>query len=194
MSTELTHKERFISLCHEHIHREGINELLEWLESSDFYTAPASTRFHGNYTGGLCEHSLNVFDQLAKLNEVYNIGATMETIAIIALFHDVCKVNYYKLGTRNVKNDLGQWVTKDVWEVDEKVPLGHGEKSCMLLQWYIKLNLDELLAIRWHMNGFDSAVKGGDRGLSKAQEMSPLVTLLFVADLISTNLFEKTVE
>lgn len=134
MSTELTHKERFIGLCREHIHREGINELLEWLESSDFYTAPASTRFHGNYTGGLCEHSLNVFDQLAKLNEVYNTGVSMETIAIIALFHDVCKVNYYKLGTRNVKNDLGQWVTKDVWEVDEKVPLGHGEKSCMLLQ------------------------------------------------------------
>ena len=84
------------------------------------------------------------------------------------------------------------WVTKAVWEVDEKIPLGHGEKSCIILQWYIKLTMDELLAIRWHMSGFDAAVKGGDYGLSKAQDMSKLVTLLSVADIISSNLLEET--
>lgn len=187
-------KKIFIDLCRTLIHRSGIDKLLEWLDKSDFYSAPASTRFHGNYEGGLCEHSLNVFHQLALLNTTYGTKIQTETIAVAALFHDICKANYYKRGTRNVKNDLGQWVTKEVWEVDEKVPLGHGEKSCMILQWYIALTFDELLAIRWHMGGFDSAVKGGDHSLNKAQDMSPLVTLLSVADLISSNLLEKAVE
>lgn len=92
----------------------------------------------------------------------------------------------------NVKDENGNWVVKEIYEVDERVPLGHGEKSCIILQWYIKLSLEELLAIRWHMGGFDSATKGGDYSLSKAQDSSKLVTLISVADLIASNLFEET--
>ncbi len=189
----MTNKEKFLDICRQFIKRDGINELLEWIEKSDFFTAPASTRFHGNYAGGLLEHSLNVYNELSKLNELYQCKYSDETIAIVALFHDVCKINFYKQGIRNVKDETsGQWIHKTVWEIDEKVPLGHGEKSCILLQWYIKLNLEELLAIRWHMGGFDAATKGGDYGLSKAQDASKLVTLLSVADLISSNLLEVT--
>ncbi len=186
-------KEKFISYCKQDIHRDGIDDLLAWLEKSDFYIAPASTRFHGNYAGGLCEHSINVYEQLLRLHDLYggNI-ASRETLAIVSLFHDVCKINYYKQGSRNVKDENGNWITKAIWEVDEKVPLGHGEKSCIILQQYFKLTIDELLAIRWHMSGFDAAVKGGDYSLSKAQDASKLVSLLSVADILSSNLLEET--
>lgn len=188
----MTNKETFLSICREDIKRDGIEDLLKWLEDSDFFAAPASTRLHGNYEGGLCEHSLNVHRELTRLNDIYQLGYSKETIAVTALFHDLCKVNYYKRGTRNVKDENGNWVVKEVYEVDERVPLGHGEKSCIILQWYIKLSLEELLAIRWHMGGFDSATKGGDYSLSKAQDNSKLVTLISVADLIASNLFEET--
>lgn len=189
----MTHKEQFLSICKEDINREGLDGLLSWLETSDFFTAPASTRFHGNYEGGLCEHSLNVHRELTRLNDTYQLHYSKETIAITALFHDLCKINFYKQGTRNVKDEsTGKWVIKDIWEIDERIPLGHGEKSCIILQWYIKLELEELLAIRWHMGGFDAASRGGDYGLSKAQDASKLVTLISVADLIASNLFEET--
>lgn len=188
----MTNKERFLSICREDIKRDGIDNLLAWLENSDWFTAPASTRFHGNYEGGLCEHSLNVHRELTRLNELYQLAYSKETIAITALFHDLCKVNYYKRGTRNIKDEsTGRWVIKEIWEIDERMPLGHGEKSCIILQWYIRLEPEELLAIRWHMGGFDSAVKGGDYGFSKAQNGSKLVTLISVADLIASNLFEE---
>ena len=196
----MTNKERYISICKEKIKRPGIDGLLLWLENnSDFFIAPASTKYHGNYVGGLCEHSLNVYDTLCKIKSTFAeiIGAeniSDETIAIVSLFHDICKANFYKIGTRNVKDVGGHWIQKQVYEIDEQVPLGHGEKSCILIQRFMSLKLDELLAIRWHMNGFDCAVKGGDYGLSKAQEMSKLVTLLQVADMISSNLLEHKEE
>jgi len=188
----MTAKETYIEICKNNIHREGIDSLLNWLEQSDFYTAPASSKFHGNFEGGLCEHSLNVYTALKELCERYLPTVSQETIAVVALFHDVCKINYYKRGQRNVKDEDGKWYAKEVWEIDEKVPLGHGEKSCIILQWYIKLTPEELLAIRWHMGAFDSAVKGGDYSLNKAQEYSKLVTLLSVADIISAQLLEET--
>lgn len=187
----MTNKETFLSICKNDIQRDGIDDLLSWVEQSDFFTAPASTRFHGNYEGGLCEHSLNVYRELSRLNEIYKQCYSKETIAITALFHDLCKVNCYKRGTRNVKDEASkQWITKEIWEIDEKMPIGHGEKSCIILQNYIKLEKEELLAIRWHMGGFDVAAKGGDYSLSKAQNISNLVTLISVADLIASNLFE----
>ena len=103
------------------------------------------------------------------------------------------KALFYKKGFRNVKDEeTGQWIKKEVWEVDDQLPLGHGEKSCLLIQRFMKLTVNEVLAIRWHMGGFDNAVKGGDYGLAKAQTMSPLVTLLQAADMISSNLLEET--
>ena len=106
--------------------------------------------------------------------------------------HDICKVNFYAKGFRNVKDqDTGKWFQKEVYEVNEKVPLGHGEKSCIILQQFMRLNIEELLAIRWHMGGFDTATKGGDFGMSGAQDYTPLVTLLQVADMLATLQEEK---
>ncbi|MEG1926720.1 MAG: hydrolase [Ruthenibacterium sp.] len=185
-------KQRFLSLFREHIKRDGAEELLGWVTSSDFLTAPASTRYHGSFEGGLVEHSLNVFDclleelEVTKLSKVYS----METIAIVSLFHDICKANYYKKGTRNVKEN-GQWVVKEVYEVDERFPCGHGEKSVIILQNFIKLSADEIYAVRAHMGGFDASVKGGDYFVGKIFENSRLSLLLHVADMKATYLLEK---
>lgn len=182
-------KQRFITICKEKIKRAGIDDLLQWLEKSDFYYAPASTKFHGNYEGGLLDHSLNVYDNLVKLIQAFplpNESFDEESIAIVALFHDICKVNFYKKGSRNVKGEDGKWFAKEIYEINEKIPLGHGEKSCILLQQFMKLSIRELLSIRWHMGGFDSATKGGDYGMSGAQDYTHLVTLLQAADMLAT--------
>ena len=120
-------KERFLTVYKETVTRAGSDSLLDWLEHSDFFVAPASTKYHGCYEGGLLQHSLNVYDCLkigieaAGLQGVYS----EETIAIVSLMHDLCKVNYYKKGSRNVKDEeTGQWYKKEVYEVDEKFPCG----------------------------------------------------------------------
>lgn len=187
----MTNKDRFLNICKTEIKREGIEKLIKWLTSSDFFAAPSSTKYHGSYEGGLCEHSLNVYDTLKDLCSKYAPQISQETIAITALFHDVCKISFYKLGKRNVKED-GRWIEKDVYEIEEKIPLGHGEKSCILLQWYFPLTIEELLAIRWHMGEFDSAVKGGDYGLNNARNVSKLIPLLHIADLIASSILETT--
>lgn len=182
-------KQRFIDICKSNIKRDGLDELLAWLEKSDFYYAPASTKYHGNYEGGLLEHSLNVYDNLMKIVNafpVHNKTFDTETLAIVSLFHDLCKVNFYKKGSRNVKGEDGKWFAKEVYEISEKVPLGHGEKSCILIQQFMKLSVEELLSIRWHMGGFDSASRGGDYSMSGAQDYTQLVTLLQVADMLAT--------
>lgn len=190
---QTSNKELFLSICRNKVKREGIDELLMWLEKTDFFTAPASTKFHGNYDGGLCEHSLFVYKTLQDITSLISEDISEESIAIAALFHDLCKVNFYKKGFRNVKDeDSGQWIRKEIYEIDDQLPLGHGEKSCLLIQRFMKLTVDEVLAIRYHMGGFDAAVKGGDYGMAKAQTMSPLVTLLQCADMISSNLLEET--
>lgn len=184
-------KKEFLALFQTLINREGRDELLDWLEHSDFFTAPASTRFHGNHEGGLLEHSLNVYYSLvsllaqANLKDCYND----ETVAIVSLLHDVCKVNYYKKGTRNVKEN-GVWVQKEVYEVDEKFPCGHGEKSVIILQNFIKLEAEEVFAIRAHMGGFDTSVKGGEYFVGKIFERSKLALLTHLADMESTYLLE----
>ena len=183
-------KKEFLLLC-EDIKRPGISELLKWLETSDFFTAPASTKYHGSYEGGLCEHSLNVAKTLRLLcgnSDMQNVP--LETIYIIALFHDLCKVNFYKKSKRNVKTEDG-WVEKDYWEVEEKLPCGeHADKSIILLQQYIKLLPEEIMAIRAHMGGFDTSVKGGSFMIGKIFEKSNLAVLLHCADLMATYICE----
>lgn len=188
----IKNKENFIKFCKQTIHRDGIDDLLEWLDQTDFFTAPASSKFHGNYAGGLCEHSLNVAKTLKGLCEAQDIGCiSEESIAITALFHDICKVNFYKKGVRNVKNPNGNWIQKEVWEIDEQTPYGdHADKSIIILQQYIKLTPEEIYAIRSHMGGFDSSVKGGSYMISKIFERSNLSVLLHCADLISCYLLE----
>jgi len=175
----------------QNIQREGSDKLLEWLNTSDFFQAPASTRFHGSYEGGLVEHSLNVYDCL--VGELTSSGLadtySQETVAIVSLLHDLCKANFYKKGTRNVKEN-GQWVTKEVYEIDEKFPCGHGEKSVIILQNFIHLEAEEIYAIRAHMGGFDTSVKGGDYFIGNIFERSKLALLLHLADMKATYLLE----
>ncbi len=185
-------KQRFLSIYNEHIKREGADTLLEWLEKSDFFVAPASTRFHGDYEGGLVEHSLNVYNCL--LGEIASISNPKtvysgETLALVSLLHDICKANFYKKGYRNIKEN-GIWVTKEVFEIDEKFPCGHGEKSVIILQNFLRLDADEIFAIRAHMGGFDTSVKGGDYFISKIFERSELALLLHLADMKATYILE----
>jgi hypothetical protein len=184
---------RFITLCKENIHRDGIDDLLNYIQKSDFLIAPASTKYHGSTAGGLAEHSLNVYDCLVRLCEIHpEVKVNTETVTFTALFHDICKTNFYKKAFRNVKNDeTGQWESKEIYEIEDKLPLGHGEKSVILLQAFVKLNRDEIYAIRWHMGGFDNAVKGGDYGISRAYEMCPFAVLLGMADMEATYLLEN---
>lgn len=188
-------KEQFIRLFKENIKREGSDKLLEYLLNSDFFTAPASGRFHCNYEGGLCEHSVNVYNKLLELVKVQYGGQwqkkfTAETIAVCGLLHDICKIDYYVLEYRNVKVE-GEWVQKSFYSIKDKLPYGHGEKSVYMLSAFIKLTRDEALAINWHMGGFDERVKGGSYSLSEAFGGYPLCSLMHSADLLSTYIDEK---
>lgn len=186
-------KTRFINVIKEKIHRDGIDALMDWLEKSDLYSAPASTRFHGNYEGGLLEHCLNVYDCLVGMNERHSdFGYSDETIAVVALFHDLCKVNFYKKGFRNRKNDDGQWEKVEVYEIDEKFPAGHGSKSVIILQQFMKLTGDEILAILWHMGGWSAEARGGDHSINSAYDKCKLCAMLNLADGEASHLMEET--
>lgn len=187
-------KDRFLSIYTETIKREGADNLLKWLSDSDFFVAPASTRFHGSHECGLLQHSLNVYDCLKKNVERTWLQDTYspETIAIVSLLHDVCKVNFYKKGFRNVKDEeTGQWRKKEVYEIEEKFPCGeHADKSIILVQNFIHLEPEEILAIRAHMGGWDTAVKGGNTFIGKIFERSKLAVLLHFADMEATYFME----
>ena len=145
-------KEKFIKLLEE-TNRPGMDQLLEFLEKSDFYTAPASTRFHGSKEGGLLEHSLKVYEILEQkvANNSLNYQTDEATIRIVALLHDICKTNFYKVDYRNAKNSLGVWEKVPYYAVEDTIPYGHGEKSVMMISEYIKLTNEEKYSIRWHM-------------------------------------------
>lgn len=187
----------FLDLYSKTIKRDGGDKLLDWLKSSDYLYAPASTRFHGNHQCGLLEHSMNVYKCLKKQLDGcgFSDSYSDETVAIVALMHDVCKVNMYKKGFRNVKQDDGTWVRKDTYEIDEKFPCGdHADKSIIILQNYIRLESEEILAIRAHMGGFDNAVKGGARFTSAIFERSKLALLLHLADMQASYLYDRKVD
>ena len=185
------YKEEFIQIYQENIKREGSAELLEWLQKTDFFTAPASTKFHGACEQGLVMHSISVFKTLVEKHfepETDN----MESFAICALLHDLCKAEFYKVSTRNVKNDeTGKWEKVPYYAVEDKFPFGHGEKSVFLIERFIRLKPAEAVAIRWHMGGFDEAARGGSFAISVAYEKYPLASKLHLADLESTYLREK---
>ena len=179
-------RQRFIDIYRTNITREGADRLLAYLESSDCFTAPASTRYHGNYEGGLCQHSLNVYDALVdilnrpRVKELYGISYSAESIAIAALLHDLCKVNFYKVSSRNVKNEQGKWEAVPYYTIEDNLPYGHGEKSVYIASGYMRLTRDEAFAIRDHM-GFSGPEDPGNVG--KALEMFPLAWALCVADM-----------
>jgi hypothetical protein len=175
-------KVAFKNIISANVNREGIDALMQWLDTTDFYTAPSSSRYHGAEPGGLCEHSLSVYRRLKFKQE----DESNETIALVALFHDLCKANFYKQSYRNVKNDeTGNWERVPSYDYSDQLPLGHGEKSALLLSRYIKLSDEELLAIRWHMSGFYSSNTGEQSAISSALSISRLVLKLIEADMES---------
>ena len=173
------------------IQREGSKELLDWLQKTDFFTAPASTKFHCACEQGLLMHSLSVYHTLVE--RYFEEGKdSAESFAICALLHDLCKAQFYKVSTRNVKNEeTGQWEKRPYYAVEDQFPYGHGEKSVFLIERFMRLKTSEAAAIRWHMGGFDDSVKGGSFALSLAFEKYPLAVKLHLADLESTYLREK---
>ena len=170
--------------------RDGIEELIRYLqEETDFFTAPASTKYHGAFAGGLLMHSINVCAEL-RLDPNSKVYPT-ETLIIVARLHDICKANCYRTEKRNVKEN-GGWVEKQIYVFEDELPLGHGEKSLYLASKFIKLSDEEAAAIRWHMGAFDCAFRGGDRGLNAAYEKYPLAVLLHMADMRATYLVERS--
>lgn len=181
----MTSKEIFMGLM-KRINRDGIDELAGWLETTDFFTAPASTRFHGSHEGGLVEHSIAVHGRLFDLVSLYGIDATPETIAIVALFHDLCKVNMYKTEMRWRKDANNQWEQYPAYKRDEDFKFGgHGSKSLYLVQNFIKLTPEEAIAINCHMGQWDATTYSD---VSSAFESCPLAWALHVADEAATYL------
>lgn len=188
-------KEEFIEIYRENIRRDGADKLLEYLmsPSSDFFTAPASTRYHGAYESGLVEHSLNVYECLCdylareRVQELYGIEASEETVAIVSLLHDICKMNFYKKSFRNVKDENGVWNKVPTYEIDDRLPYGHGEKSVYIVSGFMRLTREEAFAIRYHM-GFSGNEEARDVG--KAFEMFPLAFALSTADMEASYFLE----
>ncbi|MBE6860656.1 MAG: HD domain-containing protein [Ruminococcus sp.] len=187
----MTAKEEFINIYKENIKRQGADNLLDYLiNKSDFFTAPSSTRFHGSYEGGLVQHSVNVYhclkDYLSRprAKELYKMDYSEETIAIVSLLHDLCKVNFYSVDYRNAKNDNGVWEKIPYYTINDTMPYGHGEKSVYIISGYLygdsRLTREEAFAIRYHM-GFSG--NEDKNSIGKALEMYPLAFALSVADM-----------
>ena len=184
-------KEEFIRVFRENITREGGDRFLEWLSKTDFFTAPASSKFHCACEGGLAMHSLSVYHTMREKHFEEGVDSE-ESFAITALLHDVCKAQFYKVSMRNVKNDeTGQWEKKPFYMIEDMFPYGHGEKSVFLIERFMRLKTQEAVAIRWHMGGFDEAARGGSLAVSQAYDKYPLAVKLHLADLESTYLREK---
>ena len=190
----MDYKEKFINIYKDNISRPGAEKLLEYLcsGSSDFFEAPASTRYHGNYAGGLVEHSVNVYECLCdylsreRVKEEYGLEYNDETIAIVALLHDLCKINVYKSYMRNVKEN-GSWVQVPSYTFEDSLPYGHGEKSVYIISGFMRLSREEAFAIRYHM-GFSG--EQNKNNIGAALEMFPLALALNIADMEATFVIE----
>lgn len=199
-------KQLFIRLCRDNIQREGLEKILAYLEKTDFYTAPSSTNYHLNEEGGLCMHSINVFQTALSIYEhiaeraiqdgtsPFTEEVSRESIAISTLFHDLCKVKLYHGTTKWRKDENNHWQSYPGYEIKDEFPLGHGEKSCLMLNWYMRLKPEEMLAIRWHMGMYDMGESGTSQRYAffGALDKSPLVSIVHAADFLSSRLLEKT--
>ena len=188
-------REKFLKLYRDNIHRPGADALLEYLCSPtcDFFVAPASTRYHGAYAGGLCEHSINVYECLKdylkrpRVQELYHLHCSEESLAVVSLLHDVCKINCYKPSFRNVKDENGVWKKVPTFEFDDPLPYGHGEKSVYIIGGFLLLAREEAFAIRFHM-GFSGSEEV--RLVGNAFERFPLAFALATADMEATYFLE----
>lgn len=191
-------KEQFISLLYS-TKRNDIQDLINYLEETDFYNAPASANHHGNFEKGLLQHSLEVYYNFKFLCNNFDKNISEESIIIISLLHDICKLGFYELSKKSLpdKDDKGNlkldkygkkiWVEKEVYSINDNMPLGHGEKSVMVIQKYIKLTNEEIFAIRWHMMSYDDSSKSyaGNLALTKSLELYSIISLIHCADLLS---------
>ena len=192
-------KTRFIEIFKSSVTRPGSDRLLDYLENKcDFFTAPASTRFHCAYEGGLCEHSLNVYDCLKSYLETdrakttFGLEFSEESVAIVSLLHDVCKTNTYRVSQRNVKNDeTGKWEKVPYYDYNDTLPYGHGEKSVYIVSGFMRLTRDEAMAIRWHM-GFSGTED--QKLVGNALRMYPLAMALMFADCEASSFLEERPE
>jgi hypothetical protein len=188
----LNYDEEFRRIFRENIKRTGANELLAWLETTDFFTAPASTKFHCAHEKGLVQHSVSVYQVLMEKHFEAETD-DKESFAICALLHDLCKAEFYKSSMRNVKNEItGMWERQPFYMIEDRFPFGHGEKSVFLIERFMRLKTCEAMAIRWHMAGFDDSAKGGSFSISLAYEKYSLAIKLAVSDLESTYIKEKS--
>ena len=194
-------KDMFLEIYRKNITRPGSEEFLKWLESTDFFTAPASTRFHLSRPGGLVEHSVHVYERLLNLyreehrdqnapGEYFLTPEEMEKVAVVGLLHDICKANFYSVEMRNRKNEQGQWEKYPFYVVNDQLPYGHGEKSAYIISGFMKLSREEAMAIRWHMGFSDNEFKAGGYSVGNAFEKFPLALLTHIADLQATYLDE----
>ena len=199
--TNTTMKQKFIQLLRS-TSRPGIDNVINWLEQSDFFTAPASTVFHGNYSGGLLEHSMNVgilahdvYEMLCKRKPELAERISRDNIIIAALLHDICKANIYQTVTKYRKDQNNAWETYDTYTTDySEFPVGHGEKSVIrLLQLGLQLTDDEILAIRWHMTAWELPFQSGEAKayLNAAKNKCPLLTIIQTADGLASAILEN---
>ena len=181
------------------VKRDGIENLSSYLSNeTDFFTAPASTKYHSNFEGGLVEHSLRVFSLLQEKNRSFNLKIPYESIIICGLLHDICKCNFYVKGFRNViegkklnwkGEEVDNWVRKEVWRVEDKFPIGHSEKSIIQIMKFINLTDLEIMMIRWHMGFTEPKEKYQD--LHNALNLYPQIIALHTADVEAAFLLEE---
>jgi len=195
-------KEKILKIINETLKDvDGIENFIAYLnDGTDFFTAPSSTIFHGNKEGGLAEHSLNVYELLVEEAKISGLEYKPRTLTICGLFHDICKTNFYKKSKKwdaKHKQETGRWREIDCYEVEDLFPVGHGEKSVMILQRFIKLTDEEMIAIRWHMMAFDAGIHfqyPSGFPFKKACKENKLLTLLVCADMKVSNLLEEIKE
>jgi len=187
-------RNRFIENYTRYISRDGSTHLLEWMDNrTDFFVAPASTRYHGAFREGLVIHSLNVFDLLHERNQRERTESP-ESVAIVSLLHDLCKAEFYKETTRNYKDDVtGRWEKAPYYSIEDRFPYGHGEKSVYLIERFMRLKPAEAIAIRWHMGGFDDSARAS-YSIANAYSRYPLAVKLHLCDLEATYLLENDPE
>jgi len=172
--------------------RKGIENVIKYLEESDFFVAPASTKYHGNYDGGLAEHSTYVYQLFKEKNERFNLGLSDESVIITAILHDFCKINFYNKQTCWRKNDSNRWESYEGYKVQDDFPIGHGEKSVIMLQCFIRLSKAEIMMIRWHMGNTEPAEMM--MNISNAFKLIPAAAALHTADMEASYLLEQHVE
>ena len=191
-------KQNFIDLLKANVKRDGINYLIEYLENNGFFEAPASTKYHGNYKGGLCHHSLNVYyDLIDELNLLYgekwDMRYSVESVTIVSLLHDLCKIDKYIESTKNVKNqETGVWEQVNCFDYNKEQPrLGHASSSVYIIMDFIKLTQEEKQAIHWHMGAFDISPYNSTYDMGDAFSKNTLAFALHIADMTATYIDEN---